>query len=349
MTEPIDLPHLIIEVIAEVQPAADAKGVHVAASNLAAMPRWVEGDESALRRMLLNTLDLVVGAATDGTVVVRLDAHDADRDCWICVVAWRGDEDAVIEQVKAAFVMTLPAALGRASDRPLDVLVVDDAAQHRAVVSAYLASTSHTVIECESGADALDHVRSHRFDVVLMDLQMPVMSGAVAIRAIRDFESAQGRSPVHIIALTAMGASDDVSEAEAAGANGCLEKPLSRSAVFKTLSTVPERAADPVVPAPVVPVPAPVVAPPAHVDITPGQVLVAARQQLGAILATAPGTQVERLRIMGHHLRSTAAEAGLADIAHLASALEHAGESGSLKDTQMAARTLQAWLIKTAG
>jgi len=347
MTEPIDLPHLIIEVIAEVQPAADAKGVHVAASNLAAMPRWVEADESALRRMLLNTLDLVVGAATDGTVVVRLDTHDADRDRWICVIAWRGDEDAVIEEVKAAFVMTLPPGLGATSDRPLDILVVDDAAQHRAVVSAYLANTPHTVIECESGADALDHVRSHRFDVVLMDLQMPVMPGVVAIRAIRDFESTHGRSPVHIIALTAMGASDDVSEAETAGADACLEKPLSRSAVFKALSTVPERAADPVVPAPVVP--APVVAPPAHVDITPGQVLVAARQQLGAILATAPGTQVERLRIMGHHLRSAAADMGLADIAHLASALEHAGESGSFKDTQMAARTLQAWIMKTAG
>ena len=57
--------------------------------------------------------------------------------------------------------------------------------------------------------------------------------------------------------------------------------------------------------------------------------------------------RVERLRLLGHHLKSTAGDAGLADIAHLATALEDAGTAGSLKDTQTAARTLQAWITMT--
>jgi len=336
MTEPVDLPHLVIEVIAEVQPAADAKGVHVAATNLAAMPRWVETDEAALRRMLLNTLDLVVGAATDGTVVLRFDEHDADRDRWICVIAWRGDEDAVIEEVKSAFVVTLPRGPGSESDRALAVLVVDDSAQHRSVVAAYLSSSPHSVTECEDGAEAVAVVGAHRFDVVLMDLQMPGMHGLDAIRAIREVETSQGRSPVHIVALTAMGASDDVSEAEEAGANDCLAKPLSRGALFKALAAMPPVAdAEPIgetAPAP---------------DLSPSQVLALARHQLGVMLAAEPDTQIEGLGRIGRHVKSTAAHAGLADIAHLAAALEEAGSSGSLKDTQTAARTLQAWIIRT--
>jgi len=346
MTEPVNLPHLIIEVIAEVQPAADAKGVHVAATNLAAMPRWVEADEAALRRILLNTLDLVVGAATDGTVVLRLDEHDAERDRWICVIAWRGDDDAVIEEVTSAFVMTLPRGLGSKSDRPLDVLVVDDSAQHRSVVSAYLSNSPHTVIECEGGAEAVAQVRTHTFDVVLMDLQMPGMNGLAAIEAIRELETTHGRPPVYIVALTAMGASDDVSEAEEAGANDCLAKPLSRSALFKTLAAMPQAPAPTVTSAPA---PVEVIEPATPSDLSPAQLLAVARHQLGAILATAPGTQVERLRLLGQHLKSTAADTGLADIAHLATALEDAGTGGSLKDTQTAARTLQAWIMMTQG
>jgi CheY-like chemotaxis protein len=335
MTEPVDLPHLIIEVIAEVQPAADAKGVHVAATNLAAMPQWVETDEAALRRMLLNTLDLVVGAATDGTVILRLDEHDADRDRWICVVAWRGDEDAVIEEVKSAFVVTLPRGPGSESDRALAVLVVDDSAQHRSVVAAYLSRSRHSVTECEGGAEAVERVRAHTFDVVLMDLQMPGMHGLDAIKAIREFETTHGRPPVHIVALTAMGASDDVSEAEGAGANDCLAKPLSRSALFKTLAAMPPRAeaesTGETAPSP---------------ELSPSQLLALARHQLGVTLAAEPGTQIEGLGLIGRHLKSTAADAGLVDIAHLAAALENAGSGGSLKDTQTAARTLQAWIIR---
>jgi CheY-like chemotaxis protein len=344
MTEPVDLPHLIIEVIAEVQPAADAKGVHVAATNLAAMPRWVEADEAALRRILLNTLDLVVGAATDGTVVLRLDEHDADRDRWICVIAWRGDDDAVIEEVKSAFVMTLPRVPGSDADRPLDVLVVDDSAQHRSMVAAYLDKSPHTVVECEGGAEAVAQVQSHTFDVVLMDLQMPGMNGLDAIQAIRAFETTHDRPPVYIVALTAMGASDDVSEAEGAGANDCLAKPVSRSALIKTLAAMPQVAT----PEPVAE-PEPIIETTPRSDLSSSQLLALARHQVGAILATAPGTQVERLRLLGHHLKSTAADAGLADIAHLATALEDAGTGGSLKDTQTAARTLQAWITMTQG
>jgi len=160
------------------------------------------------------------------------------------------------------------------------------------------------------------------------------MGGCAAIRAVRDLEAAQQQVPAFIIALTAIGASGDALEAEAAGADDCLAKPLSRAAIFKALSAVPEAR-------PASPTPA---ATPA--DLPPSQVLAIARHQVTTILMAGGGTQVERLRILGNTLRTTAGDAGLHDITHLAGVLEQAAERGDLRETQIAARILQAWMAK---
>lgn len=352
MSDVFDLPHLLTDVVADVQATADDKGVHVIAHHLAAMPQWVEGDEPALRRMLLNTLDLVVGAATDGTVILRLEAHDPGRDRWICVIAWRSnagnDEElgASIHEVKSAFIVTLRAT-GSANDaRPLRILVVDDSAQHRSMVAAYLTSTAHVVTEAESGEDAIRRVGAGTFDVILMDVQMPGMGGTEAIGVIRAFESTLQQPPAFIVALTAMGGSDDETEATLAGANDCLQKPLGRDDLFRMLAAVPaaEIREQPGVPS----------EQPGSEDLysaeglLPPQLLALARHQLGAILKSPPDTQLERLRMLGEHLKTKAADAGLGDIAHLAAILEAAAVTGSLTDAQTAARTLQAWVLRSS-
>ena len=344
MSEPFDLPHLITDVVADVQPTADDKGVHVAAHNLAAMPQWVEGDEPALRRMLLNTLDLVVGAATDGTVILRLDSHDSGRDRWICVVAWRGGGDQAILEVKSAFIVTLRTADSTDNAGPFRILVVDDSAQHRAMVAAYLTPTAHVVTEAESGEEAIKRVGAAAFDVILMDIQMPGMGGLEAIGVIRAFESTLQQPPAYIVALSAMGRSDDASESALAGADDCLPKPLGRDALFRALAAVPA--------AEISEQRDLLSEQPGSVDffsgeaLLPSQLLAVARHQLGAILKTPPGTQVERLRMLGQNLKTAAAAAGLSDIAQLAANVEAAGSTGSLTDAQTAARTLQAWVLR---
>lgn len=352
MSEPFDLPHLIADVIADVQPAADDKGVHVAAHQVAAMPQWVEGDEPAFRRMLLNTLDLVVGTATHGTVSLRLEPHESSRDRWICVVGWRGDGDDAIAEVKSAFIVALRASDSTDNAGPFRILVVDDSAQHRSMVAALLASTAHTVTEAQSGEDAIKRVGAGTFDVILMDVQMPGMGGIEAIGVIRAYESTLQQPPAHVIALSTMGASDDEAEATLAGANECLRKPLSRDELFRALAAVP------VAPAPLSVEPVALEQLGSAEDdfaelypadsLNAAQLLTVVRHQLRSILLATPGTQVERLRMLGQRLKTMAADAGLTDIAHLAAALEETSAAGSLTDTQTAARTLQAWILRSA-
>lgn len=347
MSAPFDLPHLITDVIADVQPTADDKGVHVAAHHVAAMPQWVDGDEPALRRMLLNTLDLVVGAATHGTVILRLEPHEPHRDRWMCVVGWRGTGDDAIDEVKSAFMVTLRQADSSDNAGPFRILVVDDSAQHRAMVAALLAPTAHVVTEADSGEDAVKRVGADVFDVILMDLQMPGMGGIEAIGVIRAYESTLQQPPAYVIALSAMGANDDEAESTLAGADACLPKPLGRDELFRALAAVPMPLAQP----------EPSEGPGSDEDdyahlysgevLSPAQLLAMSRHQLRGILQGAPGTQVERLRMLGQTLKTTAAHADLSDIAHLATALEETCATGSLSDAQTAARILQAWLIKT--
>lgn len=338
MNEPFDLPHLISDVIADVQAAADDKGVYVAAHNLAAMPQWVEADEAALRRMLLNTLDLVVGAAPEGDVTVRLDPQPETPDLWTCVVAWRGGNTGPIHEVNTSFIVALRPATGADAAGPYRILVVDDSAQHRSIVTAYLAPTAHQVTEADTGEEALARVRAGAFDVVLMDVQMPGIGGIEAIREIRELELAQRRPRAYIVALSSMGARDDATDAEFAGADECLPKPLGRDTLFRMLSTVPA--------------PVPVMeTTPEPLGMSEGlaaaPLLEIAAHQLRTILLATPATQVERLRMFGHQLSASAAAAQLSDIAHLASALEEAAATGSLSEAQTKARTLQAWVLRS--
>ncbi len=78
-------------------------------------------------------------------------------------------------------------------------------------------------------------VKSNRYDLILMDIQMPILDGFAATRAIREWERAQGLAPVPIVALTASALDEDVQRAREAGCNLHVSKPIKK----KTL--VPRR------------------------------------------------------------------------------------------------------------
>jgi CheY-like chemotaxis protein len=88
--------------------------------------------------------------------------------------------------------------------------------------------------------------RGGDFDLVLMDMQMPVMDGLTAVRTIRALEAETGRPRVAIQALTANAMPEHAAASREAGADGHLAKPITADALFETVeSVVRSRAARP--------------------------------------------------------------------------------------------------------
>ncbi|MFI4935521.1 MAG: ATP-binding protein [Caulobacterales bacterium] len=123
---------------------------------------------------------------------------------------------------------------GRA-DAPLRVLLADDHPTNRKVVELILDAVGAQVLSVENGALAVAAAEAGDFDLVLMDLQMPVMDGLTAIREIRKAEG-EGRPRRPIIVLSANSSPDDVAASRQAGADGHLGKPIRADVLLSALA-----------------------------------------------------------------------------------------------------------------
>jgi hypothetical protein len=116
------------------------------------------------------------------------------------------------------------------------ILVADDHDVNQAVVGAVLKKWGHAVASAIDGREVLEKLAEGHFDLVLMDLQMPVMDGLDATRRIREREAAQAAPRVPIIAMTARAMDADRERCLAAGMDGYLSKPLDQRALFDVLA-----------------------------------------------------------------------------------------------------------------
>ena len=114
----------------------------------------------------------------------------------------------------------------------MHVLIVDDSETNRHLVSVYLKKENITFDVAANGQEAVEKVNAFEFDVVLMDMHMPVMDGFQATRMLRE----QGHK-LPIIALTANAMAKDEIECRQAGCSGFLTKPISRQRLRAELAT----------------------------------------------------------------------------------------------------------------
>ena len=110
--------------------------------------------------------------------------------------------------------------------RSMKILLVDDNAVNRQVVKLFLAQLSPKFVEAVNGQEALDRLHDERFDLVLLDVHMPVMDGKEAIRHIR--ASAEAWRDLPVIALTADAMSGDREKYLALGMSDYVSKPLDQ-------------------------------------------------------------------------------------------------------------------------
>jgi CheY-like chemotaxis protein len=107
------------------------------------------------------------------------------------------------------------------------ILVVDDHAVNRQVATMILTAAGFDVEHAENGAEAVAAASAKRFDVIFMDLHMPVMDGLSACRAIRALGGAAAQTP--IIAMTAAALPEDVERCLAAGMDAHIAKPIDHN------------------------------------------------------------------------------------------------------------------------
>ena len=118
------------------------------------------------------------------------------------------------------------------------VLVAEDHPTNRKVVEIVLEPFGVELTMVEDGQAALDALEQGRFDAVLMDMQMPVLDGLSATRAIRAREKASGAAPILVVMLTANAMEEHVASERAAGADLHLAKPLRPGQLLEALARV---------------------------------------------------------------------------------------------------------------
>jgi PAS domain S-box-containing protein len=116
----------------------------------------------------------------------------------------------------------------------LRILLVEDNATNRMIARAMLARLGAAVEEAQDGIEGLEAAKLSRFDLILMDIQMPRMSGIEATRAIRALPGEAGRTP--IIALTANAMTHQAAEYLAAGVDGVVAKPISAASLLQAIA-----------------------------------------------------------------------------------------------------------------
>jgi CheY-like chemotaxis protein len=110
------------------------------------------------------------------------------------------------------------------------ILVVDDVAANREVSTAALALGGFRTLEAANGQEAIEQIRTHSPDLVIMDVLMPVMDGLEAIQAIRCTPAFEA---LPVIAVSASNYQSDRRQALEAGANAFLSKPLDFGQLFE--------------------------------------------------------------------------------------------------------------------
>ncbi len=175
--------------------------------------------------------DSVLGHGSTFTLTLALPATGGEA-----TVKAPGADGAAISQVVAA---AMAAADDQNEDgHALRVLVVDDHPTNRRVVEMILDQVGAERVSVENGQEALEAYVNDRFDVVLMDIQMPVMDGLTATQKIRLMEKEAHRPSTPVIILSANAMPEHIAAGRAAGAQRHLSKPISAAMLLNAIAEV---------------------------------------------------------------------------------------------------------------
>ncbi len=209
-------------------------------------------------------------------------------------------------------------------DLGLRILLVDDAQDNRFLIQLYLKDANCSIEIAKNGAEGVDKFRAGRFDVVLMDVEMPVMDGYTATREMRRYEQEAGIAATPILALTAHAFAEMAEKSKAAGFTSHLTKPIRKATLLEVLTTYSGQ---------VLPDENLVATEPAGEllvrveqgmeDVVPGY-LEKRRKDVLKYRQALADQDFDTLRMMGHKMKGTGAGYGFAELTEIGSAIEEA-------------------------
>lgn len=144
-------------------------------------------------------------------------------------------EAEVVEWARPAPVETRVAE--RSEGQALSVLVVEDHPVNRMILEAWMGSAGHAASTAENGQIAVDVAQHQPFDLIIMDVNMPVMDGLTATRMIRSGQGVNRDTPM--VVLSASARSEDHQAGLDAGADAYLNKPIDFAALAQLMTHVP--------------------------------------------------------------------------------------------------------------
>ena len=238
---------------------------------------------------------------------------------------------------------TMPTA-----GRPLRILFAEDNATVRALVVTVLGKMNHSVVAVENGALAVEKAKHERFDIILMDMQMPVMDGPLAMQHIHAAEPEGGKTP--IIAMTADAIRSNQENYIKAGASVVITKPVEwrRLAIEMARLTGGMLTAAPITDPPAAP------APPSsplldsalmnsiaeNIDLALFAEMIddfvaSMKDYTGDIVKAAAQREMTATKRAAHALRGVAGQLGATRLSEVAKTIEVAAAQGSISDAAM--------------
>ena len=125
---------------------------------------------------------------------------------------------------------------------PLKILLADDTEVNLALATKLMKRRGHDILAVENGLEAYESFQKDSFDVILMDIHMPVMDGLESTQKIREYESSHpSRPPTPIIAMTANNEQRDHENYLNSGMNGVITKPLEIKKVVTQIREIIEK------------------------------------------------------------------------------------------------------------
>lgn len=119
--------------------------------------------------------------------------------------------------------------------RPLSILLVEDLKENREVMKLYLKETPYRIEQAENGHIAVEKFQTGTYDLVFMDVQMPVMDGLQAITAIRRWEREHQQNPTPIVVLTGNAFKENIDQSREVGCTAHLTKPIKKKVLLEAI------------------------------------------------------------------------------------------------------------------